>query len=518
MSNDASLGDFLGTFFASLRRHWWKGALFFCLTLPLVVGLLLIVPRQYESEGKFFVRFGRGGMTLDPTTTTSQTVQVMESREAEVNTVADILESRALIDEVVDKVGVERILASTFIFADSIKLPELPTFSAAAADEKTMDGPEYAELKRREKAIRKVAESIKVKPAKKGATITLSCRASSPELAREIVQTLMDTYLDIHIKAHRTDESYPFFVEQFNMHERAVQELTEQVRDFKNEAGITSIFGERDAVQSQINQIETDILTTEAVLASARERRDAIRSQLSEIQERLVVEEVDGTANGATDRMRDRLYGLEIEYQQLLSKYNENHPQVQQVRLQVEKARGITDSEPETRRETKTGVNPTYQRVEGDYLLAIAELRATEAKLDALREKSVSLSAKLNTLNGKEAQLAELQRQLDIAQANYVKYSDKLEEARINRELDTERISNVKVVQSATLTLKAVSPKRLLILVLSCFVLGTASLAMTQLFDLVQRRVRSADDVQIALGVPVLASLPKHAAHRVIAS
>jgi uncharacterized protein involved in exopolysaccharide biosynthesis len=491
--------------------------LFFCVTLPLVVGLLLIVPRQYESEGKFFVRFGRGGMTLDPTTTTSQTVQIMESREAEVNTVADILASRALIDQVVDKIGAERILKSTFVFADRIKLPELPTFSSAASDgDKSLDGTDYAELKRREKAIRKLSESIKVKPAKKGATITLSCRASSPELAREIVQTLMDTYLDIHIKAHRTDESYPFFVEQFNLHEGAVQELTERMRDFKNSAGITSIFGERDAVQSQINQIETDILTTEAVLASVQERRDAIRSQLTEIQERLVVEEVDGTANGATDRMRDRLYGLEIEYQQLLSKYNENHPQVQQVRLQVEKARGITDAEPETRRETKTGVNPTYQRVEGDYLLALAELRATEAKLRALREKRESLTAKLNTLNSKEAQLADLQRQLDVAQANYLKYSDKLEEARINRELDTERISNVKVVQPASLTLKAVSPKRLLILLLSCFVLGTASIAITQLFDLVQGRIHTAEDVQKALGIPVLATLPKQAARRVI--
>lgn len=519
MSDPISFTVFVHQFLRTLRRHWWQSALLFVACLSLVVGGLLIAPRAYESQGKLFVRFGRGGMTLDPTVTTNETVHIMESREAEVNSVADILESRALIDQVVDTVGVERILKSNFIFADRIKIPDLPSFTSVSVESTAGESNEaYVALKQREKAIRQLSESIKVTPAKKGATINVSCRASSPELAREIVQTLMDKYLDLHISAHRTDESYPFFVEQFDLHQRKVQIATDRVRDFKNVAGITSITGEREAVQSQINQVETDLIATEAVLASAKERTDVIDRQLASLDERLVTEEVEGTTNGAGDLMRDRLYSLEILEKELLTKFNESHPQVQQVKLQVAEARKIADKQPETRTETTTAVNPIRQRVEGDLLQARAELRATEARLAALREKRGVLDKQLDTLNGQEAELSELQRQLDVAQANYTKYADKLEEARISRELDVERVSNVKIVQSASLTLKAVSPKRLILLLLGMVVSFATAIALPQLLELVNRRLRTPEDVQLRLEIPVLVTLNRPASKRLLVS
>ncbi|MCA9262573.1 MAG: hypothetical protein KDA60_01945 [Planctomycetales bacterium] len=518
MSNDATTTDFLNDFARALKRYWFRSSVVFFLIVAVVVSLLLVLPRRYESQGRFFVRYGRGGMTLDPTTTTSETVHIMESREAEINSVADILSSRALIDEVVDEVGVERILESNFFLKGELQLPSLPSFSDVAEEDAVAPGEDYNTLRRREKAIRKLEDDLKVKPVKKAATITISCRAATPKLAQEIVQTLMDRYLDLHINAHRTEGSFHFFRNQFADQDRIVQGATDAVRDFKNRTGITSIEGERDAVQAQINQVDGDIITTLGELASARQRTSSIEDQYARLEERLVTEVVDGTANGAGDRMRDRLFALEIEEKELLTKFHNTHPDVQHVREQIAEAKEIMREQPETRKEQTTAVNPVRLTVESELLAARADSAALAAKLTALREKRTELNEQLQRLNGNEAELAQLQRQLSIAQAKYDTYAEKLEEARINQALDQERISNVKIVQPASLVLKPASPKRLLMLLAALIMATFAAAATAQLSAAANPTIHTPDDVGRHMETPLVGVLPQKAARKVLSS
>ena len=93
-----------------LFRHKWKAILFFTVTMCLTVAAVVIYPRKYLSEAKLFVRVGRETATLDPTATTGHIVTVQNSREREMNSVREILESRWIVEQAVDSVGVDTIL------------------------------------------------------------------------------------------------------------------------------------------------------------------------------------------------------------------------------------------------------------------------------------------------------------------------------------------------------------------------------------------------------------------------
>ena len=123
---------------------------------------------------------------------------------------------------------------------------------------------------------------------------------------------------------------------------------------------------------------------------------------------------------------------------------------------------------------------------------------------------------RLELLNDNEVKLASMSRQLEVAQANYRTYADKLEEARINRELDYDRISNVKMVQGPTLVLKPASPKRLLIVLVSFIAALAGSIVIAQILYSTDSSLHSPEEVTRHLNVPVLAELPKHAARRVM--
>lgn len=106
---EASLGDILRIFF----RHRRLVLSFFALVMIATGLYVLFVPRQYKSEAKLFVRLGRENVGLDATTTLGQAppmTSVPASREEEINTVVLILESRGLLERVVDTIGAETIL------------------------------------------------------------------------------------------------------------------------------------------------------------------------------------------------------------------------------------------------------------------------------------------------------------------------------------------------------------------------------------------------------------------------
>ena len=100
-----TLFDIIGAVF----RYKWRVLLVTGLMLLLSAAAVLIFPKKYESEAKLFVRLGRGSAAMDPATF-GQTISIQESRESEMNSIVDMLQSRGLAERVVDEVGVEAVL------------------------------------------------------------------------------------------------------------------------------------------------------------------------------------------------------------------------------------------------------------------------------------------------------------------------------------------------------------------------------------------------------------------------
>jgi len=96
-----------------LYRHKAKGIALFVLAMTITGAYVVFGPRTYESEAVLLVRIGRESVTLDPTATTGQTVDLYRTNESEVKSTVEILKSNRLAERAVDAVGIDRILGST---------------------------------------------------------------------------------------------------------------------------------------------------------------------------------------------------------------------------------------------------------------------------------------------------------------------------------------------------------------------------------------------------------------------
>jgi uncharacterized protein involved in exopolysaccharide biosynthesis len=88
-----------------LSRHKWKMGFFFARRLRSLWGGLVVYPRSYTSEARLFVRLGKESVSLDPTATLSPTLNVSGTRVGEINSKVEVLRSRVLFGDVVDRLG-----------------------------------------------------------------------------------------------------------------------------------------------------------------------------------------------------------------------------------------------------------------------------------------------------------------------------------------------------------------------------------------------------------------------------
>src|SRR5437868_12124727 len=93
----------------AMRRHGKTGAAVALAASILALLGTLAMPRSYYSEARLFVRFGRENQ-VDPTASGGQMVSLYESRESEINSLIEILRSRAILDRVVRELGPDCIL------------------------------------------------------------------------------------------------------------------------------------------------------------------------------------------------------------------------------------------------------------------------------------------------------------------------------------------------------------------------------------------------------------------------
>jgi len=483
-------------------RHKRAVVIWSFMVIGLSVAAILVVPRKYGSEAKLFLRLGRESVTLDPTATTGATVQVQESRENQINSTRDMLKSRVLLERVVETLGPEAILKGPAGSEEK---------GLAAVMSRVMDGISELPIfnpdpiSRAEKAVSKLSKSFDVSLARNSSVITVDCEAKSPKQAQKFLEVFLDAYQKQHALANRTAGSLEFFSVQSKTLKDQLDTAVAKLRDAKNDSSIVSIPVEQQALQSQVTQIEAAEMAADAALAANAASIASLQKSLRELPTQVTTEQTTGFPNAAADSMRQELFKLQMSIREQQAKLGDEHPLVAVMREQARQSEKILNSQKTERTQTTNGINTSRQSLELDLRRQEALDGSLRAKTRTLKQQYADLQQRMKDLNAHEVRVSELQRNADIAAATYREYVDHLEQARISEALETNRISNVNVVQPPTLVMKAVSPTPRIILGLGFLVAVVGSLGLAFCLEYFNSSPRSMVDMELDESVRQLA-------------
>jgi len=178
--------------------------------------------------------------------------------------------------------------------------------------------------------------------------------------------------------------------------------------------------------------------------------------------------------------------------------------------MQVKNLEKLLRGQRSVRTESTFQPNEVYQDFETSYKEAQTTVVGYRARLASLKRGKMEATTRLKELNDAEVQANKKLRKVAVAEQYLAIYTQPRGESKAMGALDARNISDVKIAQDPTLTLKHVNPKASLVLPMG-FVCGLLAALGTSLF--LDRNHLSAtlneSDVEQALDLPVLVTLPR---------
>ncbi|MCC9645094.1 Wzz/FepE/Etk N-terminal domain-containing protein [Rhodopirellula sp. JC740] len=454
----------------AILRHRWSVILWTIFLLPLFVVGVFLIPAKFDSYGQVLIRLGRGAVSMDPTATLSPTVSLQDSRASQVNSVREMLQSRAIAQKVVRDVGVQRILEPHSLLSQTIEdlTSHLPGGAPKAMGD--LSAEEVETQIAEEMAIKAFQDSLGLFMAKDAYTIDLEVRTEDPFLSRDLLESLIRIYREHHAMAHSSSGSLKFFEEQTDRAYARAVTAKEKLREAKTERGIIDIGSAQAALRALISQVESNLVDVEHQLASTKSERDQLVNQIAEQPETLQTQTIRGIPKATGDGMRQALYDLEVRYKEQSLKLSEDHPKLKVLREQLAAATEIAQAEQGERPQTTEATNPVRQALELSLQQTNTQLSGLESKRENLQSQAMTLRKELADLNRDEVELAELTWETQLAESEYMRTAENRDNARLIDQLSSGAVSEIAVVQEPSLGLKKVKPKRSILLILAAAV------------------------------------------------
>jgi uncharacterized protein involved in exopolysaccharide biosynthesis len=487
-------------------RHKWKIMFIPVAVISLVVLVILFFPRRYISEARVLVQVGRESVGIDPTASTGAMISLMQSgRDDEMTSAIEVIKSREVLSMLVDQVGADIILGGGGEGKESnpIVTAVMQKVGQAIAILKSIDP-----ISEREEAIMELSKSIDVKVERGSNILQWTVEADEPQLAQLILKELLNVYQQEHLRIHRNQNSKQFFVNQLEKLEGDLTAAQENLRDAKNEIGIVSVLDRRGTLEGKLREIEIAKYSAEQDLARAVATISDLLAQMEVVPSREVGDRVT-MPNAGADQLNAQLYALKVKRLDLTSRFREDHPSVQAITRQIAEAQAVIDGEDETREQVVNRINPIHESM----IMQLTQQQSVKAGLEGLVKTLDSqhdvVMAELQKLNDAEVQIDDLTRRVAVAEKQFYRYSDDLEQARIDAEMEEQRISNISIVQPAALIERPVSPSKLLVALGGLLLAAGGTLSIVMAIERLDRSIKTTAAAEQILGVPVVATLPK---------
>ncbi|MGW8179857.1 MAG: GumC family protein, partial [bacterium] len=235
-----------------------------------------------------------------------------------------------------------------------------------------------------------------------------------------------------------------------------------------------------------------------------------LRAQLGKVPQTIPTdEEVDHNPD-LINSLQERLVELDLKEKELINKYAEQNRLLQDVKGEIAMVRRKLDTQEEKRYgKTDSQVNTTYQRIQGEVFKNETELKALVAKQKTLNEQLAPYRDQLDKINRIEVDLSQLEQAVEVDRQNYRLHLIEFDESRSSNAVDSEKITNARLLESAHAPLRPVSPNKLRNMMLGLLMGALGGLGLAFFREFLDDRLERPEQVENALKLPVLASIPK---------
>lgn len=435
-----------------LKARWKVILAIFSVVVATTLVLSLILPKQYTASTSVLIDM----KSADPIYGAMMQAQLLPGYMA---TQVDIITSDRVAQRVVRMLGVDKN----------------PDAIAQWQDEGEGKGTVvtfFADL---------LQKKLDVKPSRESSVINIGFTGTDPKFAAGVANAFARAYMDtnLELKVEPAKEFASWFGDRAKQLRDNLEAAQARLSAYQKEKGIVATDDRLDVENARYAELSSQLTAIQAQRAdsSSRQRQASGRMDTSP----------DVINSPVIQQLRADVARQEAKLKEMAGQLGQNHPQYQRSQAELETLKSKLDTEMRQVASSVGTSNVVNQQRENDLRLA----------LEAQKKKVLELRAQRD-------EAAVLLKDVETAQRAYDLVTQRLSQTSL--ESQTQQ-TNIVVLTPADPPIKHSSPRILLNTVLACFLGGLLGVGVALLLELTNRRIRSAEDLFEALGVPVFAVL-----------
>jgi len=332
-------------------------------------------------------------------------------------------------------------------------------------------------------------KALDVKPSRESNVINISYKAADPKVAATLANAFVQSYLETNIEMRvEPARMYSSFFDQRGKEARDVLEKAQnKLSEFQKEKGIIATDERLDVENARLNELSSQYVALQSLTSDSVSRQAAARGNGADRMQEVLNNPLIAGLKADQARLQARL-------QELTSKLGDKNPQVIETRANLAELKSRIDAETSKVTSSLGIANTINQQRAGEI----------KAQLEAQRSKVLQMKAVRD--DG-----AVLLRDVENAQRTYDGVMQRFNQATLES-MATQ--SNVSVLSQAVPPLTPSSPKIVLNMAVAIFAGTLLAVAVVVAMEMLDRRVRSVEDVAQAVGLPILGVLPAANARR----
>jgi succinoglycan biosynthesis transport protein ExoP len=323
----------------------------------------------------------------------------------------------------------------------------------------------------------------------------------NPQIAKDVAQRIANDFINANITSRTevTAKSLEFMRDEIGSLTGQLGVVEKQITEVKA-ANVGSLPEEIESNQRLLQFAMGDLRDAQRVFDSAE-------SDASFWNNQALTAFTMSSPNDLTSPTH-RLRALEIDRGSLLARgFTEKHPDIVRVESEIvilnQQIAGTEDDD-------DTPKSFGEQNARAEQSRAESRAKAASEDVERLRESISVLEARLAATPAVAEQLDALTRQYDQLYTSYQDFSARLQQAGVQADLERRQLGEkFRILESAEIAPEPSSPNRLLLLSMGA-ILGLVLGAGLGIFaELTDSSLHTTNELQSALGIPVLVSVPK---------
>ena len=389
-----------------------------------------------------------------------------------------LLRSRSLAERVIASLG----LASSDQALTSLGIePPARTGTAAAQAER-----------RRAAALAAVQDSLSVTPVRGSRLVLIGFDNPSPVVAARVANGFAENFIQANLDRKYESSSYAreFLEERIAQTKGRLEEAERQLVAYAANQQIINVgdSSEGSADGSTQSLTSNSLVALNASLAEARAQRIAAEERWRSARTTGLMTLPEVLSNPSIQRLTEQRAQLDSEYQQKLSVYQPDYPEMVRLKAQIDEADG----------QIQTIASNIRTSIQSQYVIAANQERALQAQVGGLTGDALDL-------RDRSIQYNILRRELDTTRTLYEGLLQRYKEVSVTGDITA---NNISIIDSANPPAAPSKPNMMINLALAAlFGLGFGVVAALVL-EALDETIASPDDVEKKLGMAVLGVVP----------